>query len=241
MDIRLHETQPATAPARLRSQITPGRILLALLLPLAPALVAALRGVLPYFSADSSLEVAQSVAANLGAQNAVVWLGFAATLTLPVAAVLAGRIVYAGAPRMTMAAEILLVPGYLAMSSLVAGDAALYFGAKNDLDPSVVAKMYDELHPTVMVGIGIFVVGHVLGTVLLGIAAIRSRVLPMWAGVALAGCQPLHFFALVIIGNQPLDVIAWSLNSVVFGMLALVWLRGDRPVFPGTSGAERFR
>lgn len=211
-----HAAAPATPATS-----TASRVAALVLLPLAPALVMVLRGLLPYFSSSSSLDVVSDVAAAHGTENAVVWLGFLAGLTLPVAAMWAGRPFYRAAPRLTVVAEVLLVPAYLCIPWLTAGDAVLWYGTGHDVDPHVLAGMYDGLHPAASVGLVIFVVGHVLGTVLLGIAAIRTRVIPLWAGVALAVCQPLHFIAFVIIGSQPLDVLAWGLNAVVFGLIGV--------------------
>lgn len=210
--------QPA-APAPART--VAARLFVLLLLPLAPALVGGVRGLLPYFHAEDSEAVVAAVAADPGAQETIVWLGFLAMLTLPVAALWAGRPLYAGAPKLTAAAEVLLVPAYLCLSVLVALDMVLLHGVRNDVDPSVVAGMYDGLHASANVGLGIFVLGHVLGTVLLGIAAIRTRVIPLWAGIALAICQPLHFVALIVLGSQPLDAFAWGLNAIAFGFLGV--------------------
>lgn len=207
------------APAVTRSAA--GRLAALILLPLAPALVAAIRGLLPYFHAQDSEEIVAAVVAHPHAQEAVVWLGFLAMLTLPAAAVWAGRPLFAAAPRLTAAAELLLVPGYLCLSVLVVSDMVLLSGVSSGADPGVVARMYDSPHAAANVGLGIYVVGHVLGTVLLGIAAIRTRVIPLWAGIALAACQPLHFTALVVLGNRPLDVVAWGLNVAAFGFLGV--------------------
>lgn len=207
-------------PAAAAKPLAP-RLAALVLLPLAPALVAALRGLLPYFTSSSSADVVADVEAAQGAQNAVVWLGFLAALTLPVAALWAGRPFYAAAPRLTAVAETLLVPAYLCLPWLVATDAVLLHGAEHNVDADVVAGMYEALHPAALVGLAVFVIGHVLGTVLLGIAAIRTRLIPLWAGIALAVCQPLHFAALVIVGSQPLDVAAWGLNAVAFGLIGL--------------------
>ena len=74
-----------------------------------------------------------------------------------------------------------------------------------------------------MVGIAtaLFVVGHVLGTVLLGLAMLRSGCVPAWAAVITTISQPLHFVAAVIVPNHTLDGAAWGLNAVGFAVAAL--------------------
>jgi hypothetical protein len=44
--------------------------------------------------------------------------------------------------------------------------------------------MHTAVHPVAVVGGIVFVLGHVLGTVLLGLAMIRGRSVPLWAGLA---------------------------------------------------------
>src|SRR3954469_21586387 len=64
-------------------------VVLAVLMPLGPLCIAALRGLLPTFSSDKAVDVAAAVAGAPARQSAVVWLGYVALLTL-VPGVLAG-------------------------------------------------------------------------------------------------------------------------------------------------------
>jgi hypothetical protein len=205
------------------------RLGILVVLPLAPAFVAVLRFILPYFQSTDTADVVRDVAAHQGAQNAVVWLGFLASLTLPVAAVLAARPFVASAPRLTAAAELLLVPAYLCLPWLVAGDAIVLRGVRTGADTATIATFFAGLHPVADIGLGFFIAGHVIGTVLLGVAAIRTRAIPLWAGIALTVCQPLHFIALVLIGSPTLDLIGWGLNAVAFGVIAVTLVRPPRP------------
>lgn len=222
---RTVEPRAAGGPPRL-SRVA--RLGILVVLPLAPALVAVLRFVLPYFHSTETADVVRDVAARQGVQNAVVWLGFLASLTLPVAAVLAGRLFIADAPRITAAAELLLVPAYLCLPWLVVGDAIVLRGVRTGADTATIDTFLVGLHPVADIGLALFVVGHVVGTVLLGIAAIRTRAIPLWAGVALTICQPVHFTALVLIGSPTLDLIGWALNAVAFGVIAVTLVRSPR-------------
>jgi hypothetical protein len=132
-------------------------------------------------------------------------------------------------PRLTTAAVCLLVPAYLSMGSLLSGDALLWAGPKAGIDADTVTTLYDTMHPTAMIGIGVFVLGHVIGTVLLGIALLRSGRVPPAAAWGLTVSQPLHFVAAVIIGSPELDLLAWSLTAVgmAYAGRALVRLHDD--------------
>ncbi|MFL6061077.1 MAG: hypothetical protein ACJ72E_07595 [Marmoricola sp.] len=214
-------TQPPTAADLRRAT----RILAAVILPVGPAAVAVLRFVLPYTTLDSSTDIARGVAAHQGRENLVVWLGFVAALTLVPAVVLVARVTARSAPRLTAAAVLLLVPAYLSLAFLVSSDASALYAAKHGLSTAVAADMYNGTHPVVMIAGLLFVVGHVLGTVLLGVALLRSGAIPAWAAWITIAAQPLHFVAAVILGSHPLDLVAWGMNAVGFAVVSVAILR----------------
>jgi hypothetical protein len=211
-------------------------VLLAVLMPLGPLCVAALRGLLPTFTSDTGADVASAVAAEPGRQSAVVWLGYVAVLLLVPGVLAVGELTREAAPRLTWWALAFVVPGYLSLGALVAGDAMLWSASAAGLGRGALAALQDRPHPAMIVALVVFVIGHVVGTVLLGIALLRSRrVAPVFAW-ALAVSQPLHFVSFVILGVQPLDVFAWCLTAV--GMGAAAWALAS-PSLPATGQARR--
>lgn len=82
----------------------------------------------------------------------------------------------------------------------------LPFGVTEGIDDAVLGRWYEGGHPIFYVAGIVFVVGHVIGTVLLGIAMWRSRAVPRWAAAITAVAQPLHFVAAVVIASHPLDL-----------------------------------
>lgn len=196
-----------------------------LMLPVGLFSVAALRYLLPYFTADNSLAMVRDVNAHPGRESAVLWLGLVAVLTLVPGLIAAATILPPS--RLKAWAIGLVVPGYLCLGVLLAGDFLLWSGAHSGADPKQVALLFDSLHPSMNVGLGIFVVGHVLGTVLFGIALLRSGRVPAWAAWAVAVSQPLHFIAAVIVGSPTMDAIAWSLTGVGFAVVARALLADE--------------
>jgi hypothetical protein len=199
----------------------------ALLLPLGPAAVAVLRLVLPYYTAGSPEETVAEVGRHPGAQSAVLWLGFIAVFTLVPGVIAAGGLCRATAPRLTSWALGLAVPGYLALAVMLASDQVLWSAQEAGLSATQSAALYSAAHPTIGIAIGIFVVGHVTGTVLLGIALVRSGRVPAWAGWVTAVSQPLHFVATVFLGSPQVDFVAWSLTAVGMAVVAREQLRQD--------------
>jgi hypothetical protein len=219
-------TEEAPAAVAGRPDLRPAsRVLAAVLLPVGPVAIALLRYRLPYFGADGSEAGARAVQADLAGQSFVLWCGFVGILTLVPAVLAVGRLTRRRTPRLTAAALLLAVPGYLALPWLIAADQVLWLGGELALDPALVAGLLDTTHPTSETAGMLFVLGHVVGTVLLGIALWRSHRVPRWVALATVVCQPLHFVAAVVLVSPPLDLLAWGLNGVAFAGVAVAVLR----------------
>jgi hypothetical protein len=177
------------------------------LLPIGPAAIAILRLILPYDTTDDPATIVQKAAAAPGTMNWVIWLGFVGMLTLAPAVIWIAAKTRDQAPKTTTAAVVLLVPAYLSLGLLVAEDAATLNGTTIS-------------HPALDAATGVFVAGHVIGTVLLG-AAMWQAGFPRWAAAATAISQPLHFVAAVLVVSHELDFAAWGLNAVGFAAVAL--------------------
>lgn len=201
------------------------RILAAIVLPVGPLAVAGVRYLLPYFSATTPRETAATVLAAEGRQSAVLWLGLIATFTLLPGVLAVGRLTRREAPRMTAAAMLLVVPGYLALTYMLGSDLVLWTGARAGLDESALAGLAGTFHPTSDIATGVFVLGHVVGTVLLGVALLRADAVPTWAAIVTMVSQPAHFVALVILGSPALDTAAWAANGVAFAVVGVAILR----------------
>ena len=124
-----------------------------------------------------------------------------------------------------MAAVLLLVPAYLSMGWLVGSDVLLWVGVHAGVDEATLVRLYSTDHPTTMVAAGVFVLGHVIGTVLLGVALWCSSAVPRWAAALTLVTQPLHFTAAVLLGSPTLDLAAWGLNVLGFAAAGLAILR----------------
>jgi hypothetical protein len=216
----------AAAPRTRTDLRRASRVLAAVVLPVGPAAVAVLRYILPYTMSDTPAAAVREVAAHQSRQSVVVWLGFLACLTLVPGVIYAGRVVGRTAPRLAAVGTILLVLGYVSLAWINVGDAYLLFGVRHHLSNSVLEAMYSGVvHPAAGLATGLFVAGHVGGTILLGLGMLRGRVVAPWAGWATLLAQPIHFLAAVVLGSHLLDLIGWGLNTAGFAALAIVVLR----------------
>jgi hypothetical protein len=201
----------------------------AILLPIGPAAVAVLRYVLPYDTVDDMSTMSAKMIAEPGRSSAVLWLGFIAVLTLVPAAFAVGKLTRRRAPKLTLVALALLIPGYLSLGWLAGADQLLWAGADAGLDAGTLTRMAETVHPTGDLAATIFVLGHVVGTILLGVALWRSQVVARWAAIAVIVSQPLHIVAAVIVPNHTLDLFAWGLQAAGFAAVgwAILKLRND--------------
>ncbi len=213
-----------TTLTRARS-VSPALWIGAVLMPLGPLSIGFLRLVLPYYNASDSASVLGAVQAAPGRQSAVVWLAYAGTLALVPGLFAAAQVSRKAAPRLTTWALALAVPGYLSLTMFVGYDQLLWSVVEADLPQADAVAVLEAVHPAVNLSIAVFVLGHVIGTVLLGLAMLRSGRVPAWACWALTVSQPLHFVAAVILGSPQLDFVAWGMTAVGMAMVAIALLR----------------
>ncbi len=204
----------------------------ALLLPVGPAAIAVLRLILPYYTESDPAGMVAAVDANPGRQSAVLWLSYVGILTLVPGLFAAAQVCRDAAPRLTAWALGLAVPGYLSLGMFVGADHLLWSASEAGVPTADAIAVVEAGHPSIEVAIGVFVLGHVIGTVLLGLAMLRSGRIPAWAGWAIAVSQPLHFVATVILGSPQVDLVAWSMTAVGMAFVAREVVR-DRPVSGG--------
>ncbi|GLX02132.1 hypothetical protein [Microtetraspora sp. NBRC 16547] len=209
------------APARARRDLrTLGRVTAAILMPIGPACVAVIRFVIPGWSGD----VGADVAAHADAQRFVLLLGIPALFTLLPGAYAAVRLGRRHRPVLTAWTAAFLIPGYLGMTVLGANDYGVLAATDIGLDPPTVTRLSDEIFGLTAVPGLVFVVGHIVGTLLLGILAFRARLAPRPVSIALAISQPLHLTA-VILNYSWLDLTGWGFTAVGMGFLGVRVLR----------------
>jgi len=218
MTATITSAPPDVRPHPRRAQ----RIALATLIPLGPLSVAILRGILPYYTTDDSSHVARAVAAHQTAESAVLWLVLIASLTLVPGTIAIGIAVARRMPKLGSTALILSVAGFSVVPVIALTDYIALAAVRSGATTGEVAHLLDQLQkqPTVAVGGVVFVLGHILGVALLGIAAWRAGLVPMWAGLVLAVSQPFHAVFAVVVPNHALDASAWALTAVGYFVCA---------------------
>jgi hypothetical protein len=196
-----------------------------LVAPLGPLAVAALRGLLPYDTVDDSSTIVAQVAAHPTVESAVLWLSWLALLTLPLGVLIVSGVAVRARPVLGAVAAVLTWVGFGSLAFLITPDQAALAGVAAGLPDATTAALLAAMdgHPVASTATSVFVVGHIAGTVLLGLAL--WRVIPRWAALALMVSQPLHFVVAVVMPNHVLDALAWLLTAIGFAVAAAVGLR----------------
>lgn len=190
----------------------PERVTAALLMPAGPAAIALVR----FYYVDPS-----TGPTDPGTGPIMFWVGMVGLFTLLPGAYAALKLLRRTTPRLAAWTGAFLIPGYLAMPALIAVDAFALVAPGLGLEPAVESGILTALMelPQLLVLVLVFVVGHVVGTVLLGVTMMVGRAAPLVIGILMTVSQPLHLAA-VIIGNPTLDLFAWGLTAVGMGFLA---------------------
>lgn len=207
--------------------VTVGRRALAVLVPAGPLAVAVLRVILPYYTVDPTATMVARVNSHQGAESAVLWLSLVAMCTLVPGTIAVGLLAVRRRPWLGSGALVVSLLGFTALPVVAVTDVVASAGARSGLRPDQVVALLDAVQrqPAITVAGLMFVVGHILGVALLGIALWRARVLPGWAGLLLSVSQPLHAFFALIVPNHLLDGCAWAMTALGFALAARVIVR----------------
>jgi hypothetical protein len=166
------------------------------------------------------------IAAAPDRQLSFVVLGWIAGITVVPAFLAAGRLARGRRPVLTMIAVAVNLAAYLGGSAMAALDVLYFAGGRLPAEQrDGGAALIDAFWSTGISGTStlLFVIGHVLGAILLGLA-LRGSIHPIgWIAMLLT--QPGHVFAFVVLPNHVTDALAWGLMTVAFAFCAVKVLR----------------
>ena len=215
-----------TAHASATRETGPGALLRAGLIAvivLGPLSIAGLRAILPYGTNDDSATIAAKVAEHQTAQTVQLWLTLIAMTTLVPGVIAVGLLAARNARVLGIWGMALAVAGFSLLWAITTTDFTALAGAQSGIGLDATTKVIDNLNssPAQVVATTVFVIGHIIGTSLIGVALLRARAIAIWAAWALIVSQPLHFVFAVIVPSSALDAAAWGLTTIGFGAAAL--------------------
>jgi len=130
------------------------------------------------------------------------------------------------APVLSLVAGALSLAGWISIVIMVGQDSLIAQAARSPVDHAQAIALANAWSNSGAVDFytTLFVAGHLLGTIFLGVALWRSRAIPRWAAVCVGVSMPLHLVAFLS-SIRPLDVGAWSLLLIGFTACAREVLR----------------
>ncbi len=190
-----------------------------LLAPLSIALVRASVPVVEPGSAVTGTEAMSQMAANAGRARLTFVLSVAAVLVLPLGMVALMRLVSRRSPVLGAVGGGLALVGWAMVPVLVVSDVIAYEMSRLDPASTQFAQLWERIqgNPTMAALGAVFVLGHVVGMLLLAIGLGRGQLVPKWAAVAVAVGTLVHPVAIMALSSRPLDVLAHCL--VVAGLV----------------------
>ena len=187
----------------------------AVILPIPPTCIAVGR----LFQTDDSdtRRALDLVAANPDRQFTFALLGFISLVCVIPAFLAAARLSRRRRPVLTAVALVVNLLGFIGAFGLFAIDNLYILGAALPAEQrDVGAIVIDEMWSTGITGFGanLFVLGHFLGTILMGLALRGS--IPTVGWLAMLLTTPVHFLAFVFLQMPAVDMAAWLLMTLAF-------------------------
>lgn len=164
-----------------------------------------------------------SIAANAAANPTANGLHLAAFVVasylLPIGAIGLTRLAYPRTPWLATIGGLLAVVGWLPFSALAALDDLTATMAQLP-NSSSYARLLDRFSTDPVMGsyLLVYVIGHLVAYVLLGVALGKGRIIPRWAAWSMIASSPLTIAAFVLPGS-PRATGAVALSLLVLGSL----------------------
>ena len=133
-----------------------------------------------------------------------------------------GRLIQGRAPLLALIGAPLAVLGWFMVAALGTLDSVTYEMAQAGSVGATGASLLTKINSNPEIGFffGLFLVGHLLGTLLLGVGLLVSRRVPVWVGIAVIAGDVLHPVAFVLLQSHALDALAYLILGAGMTMAA---------------------
>ncbi len=222
------------------------RVASAVSLVVGPALLLAATVALPWNNSDETAKSLELTAQNVNATqlgDLLIFLGILATIPAVLAVM---RVLRGGAPLLGLIGGSLAVAGLVGGMLLVLSDQYnIGLSERTEARGEIVAALEGSSAWVINLVLVVFLLGIIVGGIILGAGLLRSRIVPAWAGWALIASSALSVAARPA-DAKALDVVASLLFLIGLAAVArVVWLASDRnwdrgelaPLTPRTGDA----
>lgn len=125
----------------------------------------------------------------------------------------------------------LMIAGYVCYFAVLQSSFAVVAMAEQGGDPAAFAAAIEraQADPWAVWVFALFVLGNLVGTLVVAIGLLRSRAVPVWTAIAIGLWPPLHVVGLVFFGNEVPQVIGAVLQALGFAGCGVVLAGRVRP------------
>jgi hypothetical protein len=179
-----------------------------------PLAVAVVREVIPY--GTTGLADHPGVYPLLGTAEVV------AVFTMGFAMLGLGRLVQPRAPILALIGTPVALLGWTMIAVLGTVDSYVYEMGQTSIGGAAREHLAAGLMANSEIGlfVGLFILGHLLGTLLLGAGLLVSRRAPTWAGIAVVAGTVAHPIAFLVLGSHLLDAVSYLVLAAGMTMAA---------------------
>ncbi|MEU1182086.1 hypothetical protein ABZ464_31510 [Streptomyces sp. NPDC005820] len=212
-DISAADTGTAAGPTRLLAAGVAG---------LGPLLLAVGTALTPYRTDDSDQEIVRAIAGHRTTAELTQWFWIAGSILLVLGTVLVGLVAVRCSPKLGLWGGLAFGTGLLAIASTPSLDLVVLGGLDQGVSQKALVATADGTYALALTGVPTFyfVVAHVVGAILLGVALLRGRAIPVWAAWVLILSMPLNVVGYVG-GIMPLTVATFVMLGVGFAFGAV--------------------
>ena len=177
-----------------------------------PLAVAVVRGWIPYFTnQNGGAGQVASYTEHPASYPVVAAAAMVAVLTMWPAMQGAGRLIQRSAPRLALVAVPLATAGWIMVAVVASGDALAYELTGSGLSTAAAGALVDRVSHDLFsqIGFSVFIAGHLIGTLLIGVGFLVSKRVPTWAALAVILGDVFHPIAFLLLHVQILDAISY--------------------------------
>lgn len=204
------------------------RIAAALVITLGPLSILVIRAVMPYWTTDTPAAIVSQSLEHQTTLDFMVWSGLFFIPVLLFSVVAIAYVARRGSPVLATIGGGLGFIGWSMGATTVNMDYLVSQLGAGGFDQSTITHIGDALQNSTFAAVGgiIWLIGHILGMILTGIALGRAGIINWWVAGALMVSQPFHFIAAVVVPSRLLDVtLGWGLTTVASVCVSLAILR----------------
>ncbi|MDT9700437.1 hypothetical protein [Streptomyces sp. P17] len=171
-------------------------------------------------------EIVRDIADDRTLTEVGLWCWLFGGIAIVVGALVVGLPAMRYSPKLGRWGLVLFGTGLLAIASAPEMDAVALGGLEEGVSQDALAKAGEGTYGRLVVAVPTFyfVVAHVLGATLLGVALLRGRVIAPWAAWLPILSMPVNVVGYAG-GIMPLTVVSFAMMAVAFALAGLVVVR----------------